>query len=398
MATAAAAANLEQIIYLGGLGETESKLSHHLQSRTEVGTMLREGPVPVTILRAAMIIGSGSASFEILRYLVDRLPVMITPRWVATPCQPIGVRNVLHYLVGCLENRAVVGDTFDIGQPEVINYRQLMEVYAEEAGLPRRWIIPVPVLTPRLSSYWIHLVTPAPASLARPLAEGLSNPVVCQENRITALLPQELFDARQAIRLALGGNKAQNIETCGTNGEKIPPPEWIQSGDPAWAGGSDYRESRRVVLDGQPAAIWPAVCSLGAEAGYSSVSWLWKIRGFIDRVCGGDGLRGGRRSAAELVPGDSIDCWRVLAVEKPGSLTLTAEMKLPGEAFLCYRLKQLENGQTELQQITRFLPRGLCGILYWYAVKPFHHYVFNGMLHGIVKASGKTKTCDLEKF
>jgi hypothetical protein len=273
-----------------------------------------------------------------------------------------------------------------------------MEVYAEEAGLPRRWIIPVPVLTPRLSSYWIHLVTPAPASLARPLAEGLSNPVVCQEDRITALLPQELFDARQAINLALGQNKSQNIETSRTNAEKIPPPEWIQPGDPAWAGGTHYSDSRRVVLDGRPEELWPAVISIGGEAGYCSASWLWRIRGFIDRACGGVGLRRGRRSAAELSPGDSIDFWRVLAVEKPGSLTLAAEMKLPGEAFLCYRLKQLDNGQTELQQTSRFLPRGLCGILYWYAVKPFHHYVFNGMLHGIVKASGKTKTCDLEKF
>lgn len=398
MATAAETAKLEQIIYLSGLGEEQSGLSHHLQSRTEVGKILRQGSVPVTILRAAMIIGSGSASFEILRYLVDRLPLMITPRWVDTPCQPIGVRNVLHYLIGCLENQQVIGDTFDIGQPEVIKYRQLMEVYAEEAGLPRRWIIPVPVLTPRLSSYWIHLVTPVPASIARPLAEGLSNPVICKENRITKLLPQELFDARQAIRLALDRTRQQTVETSWTDSGEIHPAEWSNPGDPSWAGGSIYDDSRRVILNAQPEEIWPTVICIGGEVGYYYANWLWKIRGAIDRVFGGVGLCRGRRCPAELFPGDAVDFWRVVAVEKPLYLLLSAEMKLPGEAVLSFRLRPLENGQTELQQVARFLPRGLLGILYWYAVMPFHHYVFNGMLRGIAKASKKTIISGPEKF
>ena len=398
MAAAAETVKLEQIIYLSGLGEEQNGLSHHLQSRTEVGDVLSQGSVPVTILRAAMIIGSGSASFEILRYLVDRLPVMITPRWVSTPCQPIGIRNVLHYLIGCLENKDVVGGTFDIGQLEVIDYRQLMEVYAEEAGLPKRWIIPVPVLTPRLSSYWIHLVTPVPASIARPLAEGLSNPVVCQENRIAELLPQELFDARKAIRLALDRIKQQAVETSWIDSGAIHPEEWSNPGDPAWAGGSLCSDSRRIVVNAKPEDIWPAVSSIGGEVGYYYANWLWKIRGFIDRICGGVGLCRGRRNAAELFSGDAIDFWRVVAIEKPEYLMLSAEMKLPGEAVLSFRLKRLADGQTELHQIARFLPRGLFGLLYWYAVMPFHHYVFNGMLRGIAEATGQTISCGPEKI
>ena len=314
MAEAAAAEELEQIVYLSGLGDEQSKLSHHLQSRTEVGTILSQGSVPVTILRAAMIIGSGSASFEILRYLVDRLPVMVTPRWIDTPCQPIGVRNVLHYLVGCIQNPKTIGATFDIGQPEVTSYRELMEIYAEEAGLPRRWVFPVPVLTPRLSSYWIHLVTPVPASIARPLAEGLSNPVICQENRIVELLPQELFDSRKAIRLALERVKQHQVETSWTDSGEIDPAEWSVPGDPSWAGGSFYDDSRRIILEARPEEVWPAVSSIGGEMGYYYANWLWRVRGLMDRLCGGVGLCRGRRSPTELYPGDTIDFWRVIVV------------------------------------------------------------------------------------
>ena len=389
MAQAAAAAGLEQIIYLGGLGETSGQLSHHLASRTEVGELLRQGPVPVTILRAAMIIGSGSASFEILRYLVEHLPVMITPRWVDTPCQPIGIRNVLHYLVGCLQVPALRGGTFDIGQPEITSYRELMKIYAEEAGLAKRWIIPVPVLTPRLSSYWIHLVTPVPAAIARPLAEGLSSPVVCRDRRVIELLPQELFDARKAIRLALDRIRQQQVETAWTDSGRIPPAEWSIPGDPGWAGGNLFEDARKVILAGSAEEIWPAVSSIGGEVGYYYADWLWRLRGAIDRLCGGVGLRRGRRSSKELYPGDAIDFWRVVAVARPEFLMLSAEMKVPGKAVLLFRLRPLSATSTELQQIARFLPRGLLGLLYWYAVLPFHHFVFNGMLNGIARASGK---------
>lgn len=398
MAAAAASAKLDQVIYLSGLGDENSELSHHLQSRTEVGNILRQGPVPVTILRAAMIIGSGSASFEILRYLVDRLPIMVTPRWVDTPCQPIGVRNVLHYLIGCLENPEVIGDTFDIGQPEVINYRRLMQVYAEEAGLPKRWIIPVPVLTPRLSSYWIHLVTPVPAAIARPLAQGLSNPVVCRENRLATLLPQELFDCRKSIRMALDRLKKHRVETSWTDSGEIQLAEWSIPGDPEWAGGSLYTDSRKITLESHREDIWPAVSSIGGTVGYYYANWLWKTRGLMDRVCGGVGLCRGRRSDEELYSGDAIDFWRVTVVKKPEVLMLSAEMKLPGEAVLMFKLVQLDDQRTELQQIACFLPRGLLGILYWYAVMPFHHFVFTGMLRGLAKASGKKIISGPEKF
>ncbi len=398
MVAAAAQEQMQQIIYLGGLGETGPHLSHHLSSRSEVGTILRQGPVPVTILRAAMIIGSGSASFEILRYLVDRLPIMITPRWLDTPCQPIGVRNVLHYLVGSLLHPQMLGETFDIGQPSVTNYRSLMEVYAEEAGLPRRWIIPVPVLTPRLSSYWIHLVTPVPAAIARPLAEGLSNPVVCHDRRIEQLLPQELFDARQAIHLALEKMRQQQIETSWTDSGTIQPAEWSNPGDPHWAGGSLFEDARRIVLPASPKEIWPAVKSIGGESGYYYADWLWRLRGRLDRLCGGVGLCRGRRSKTELFPGDAIDFWRVVDVRRPDFLLLSAEMKLPGKAVLLFRLQPLADDRTELQQIARFLPKGLLGILYWYSVMPFHHYIFNGMLRGIGKATATTPLEGPEPF
>jgi uncharacterized protein YbjT (DUF2867 family) len=398
MTKAAAAVQLQQIIYLGGLGEEGSGLSHHLLSRSEVGRLLELGPIPVTILRAAMIIGSGSASFEILRYLVDRLPVILTPRWVDTPCQPIGVRNVLHYLIGCLECPETRGETFDIGQPEILTYHRLMEIYAEEAGLRKRLILPLPFLSPRLSSYWIHLLTPIPAALARPLTEGLKNPVVCHDNRIADLLPQELFDCRKAIHLALERQQQHKVESSWSDSGAIHPAEWTVRGDPAWAGGKLFTDSRRVIIDASPAEIWPALASIGGEVGWYYANWLWKLRGIIDRLLGGVGLSRGRRDHLEIFPGDALDFWRVIEVEQPKLLLLEAEMKLPGEAVLSFKLRQLDDGRTELRQIARFLPRGLLGLAYWYGVTPFHSYVFAGMLRGIAKAANTTISSGPEYF
>ncbi len=398
MTKAATAAKLQQIIYLGGLGEEGSGLSHHLQSRTEVGRLLQLGSVPVTILRAAMIIGSGSASFEILRYLVDRLPVILTPRWVDTPCQPIGVRNVMHYLIGCLECPETLGETFDIGQPEILSYHQLMEIYAEEAGLRKRRIIPLPFLTPRLSSYWIHLLTPIPAALARPLTEGLKNPVVCHDNRISELLPQDLFDCRKAIHLALERTREHFVESSWTDSGPIYPAEWSVRGDPAWAGGKTFTDSRRVVIEATPDDIWPALASIGGEVGWYYANWLWKLRGMMDRAIGGVGLSRGRRDHQEIYPGDALDLWRVVDVKQPERLLLNAEMKLPGKAILFFELRPLADGRTELRQIARFLPRGLLGLCYWYAITPLHNYVFDGMLRGIVKASQARISSGPERF
>jgi uncharacterized protein YbjT (DUF2867 family) len=389
MASAAEAGGLERVIYLSGLGEETEDLSNHLSSRAEVADILQSGRVPVTVLRAAMIIGSGSASFEILRYLVERLPVIITPRWVDVPCQPIGIRNVLHYLIGCLECPETAGETYDIGQDQVVTYRQLMEIFAEEAGLPKRRIISVPIMTPRLSAFWIQLLTPVPAVLARPLAEGLRNRVICRENRIRELIPQELFDCRLAIRLALERVRQHEIESSWTDAGTIPPAEWSTPGDPAWAGGTFYNDSRQILLAATPSEVWKAVVSIGGEAGWYYADWLWKLRGFIDQLVGGVGLHRGRRCPIAIAPGDALDFWRVVSVTAPHRLLLVAEMRLPGEATLEFRLKEIAPGQTMLQQVAHFLPRGLLGLLYWYAVTPFHNFVFDGMLKGFARAISK---------
>jgi uncharacterized protein YbjT (DUF2867 family)/uncharacterized protein YndB with AHSA1/START domain len=397
MARAAAAAGLDRIIYLGGLGEDDPQLSEHLRSRLEVARLLKSGPVPVTFLRAAMILGSGGAAFEIMRYLVDRLPVMLTPRWVHNPVQPIAITNVLGYLTGCLEPEAVKGQTFDIGGPEVVTYRQLFDLYAEEAGLPHRLIIPVPVLTPRLSSYWIHLITPVPASLAQPLAEGLRNPVICRDNRIREIIPQELLDCRQTIRLALQRLAQQQVETCWSDAGPAIPPEWTACGDAAFAGGTVLSLSYRIRLRATPAEVWEPLVRIGGETGWYYGKTLWSLRGWIDRLLGGSGLRRGRRHPREIRPGDALDFFRVLEVEPPRRLLLLAEMKLPGEATLEFRLTDLPDGQTELTQTARFLPRGLGGLAYWYLLYPFHRIIYPGMLKAIAAASGQTVSAGPER-
>ena len=389
MARAAEQCGLERIIYLGGLGESSEILSEHLSSRTEVAEILKGGSVPVTVLRAAMIIGSGSASFEILRYLVERLPIILTPRWVDVPCQPIGVRNVLYYLIGCLRCDATVGKTFDIGQDQVVTYRQLMEIFAEEAGLPKRLIIALPLLTPRVSSLWINLLTPVPAVLARPLAEGLRNEVICRETSIRELIPQELFDCRLALRLAQQRVREHQVESSWIDAGVIPPAEWRSPGDPDWTGGTIYNDSRQILVAGRPEEVWKAVVSIGGEAGWYYADWLWKLRGFMDHLAGGVGLHRGRRTPQEIAPGDALDFWRVVEVAKQERLLLVAEMKLPGEATLEFRLEEVAPGQTLLTQVACFLPLGFLGMLYWYSVTPFHNFIFDGMLRGFAEVSGK---------
>jgi hypothetical protein len=345
-----------------------------------------------------MILGSGSASFEILRYLAERLPVMITPRWVSNPVQPIAIRNVLNYLQGCLENEETAGGTFDIGGPDVLTYRHLLEIYAEEAGLARRWIIPVPVLTPRLSSFWIHLVTPVPAYIARPLTEGLRNPVVCREDRIRSLIPQELMSCRQTIRLALGRIRNQCVETCWTDAGQPPVPEWIHCGDASYSGGDILESGYRIVLDAPPQEVWKPIVRIGGSTGWYAANALWVLRGAVDRLVGGMGLRRGRRDPVRLYAGDAVDFFRVLEVEEPRHLYLLAEMKSPGEASLEFRLHPMKDGRTEIQQVSRYVPKGLSGLLYWYILYPFHHWVFRGMLKGIAKAVGKPVVKGPEPF
>jgi uncharacterized protein YbjT (DUF2867 family) len=375
-AQAASAAGVRRIIYLGGLGETGAHLSKHLSSRREVEEMLGSTGIPVTVLRAAMIIGSGSASFEILRYLVERLPVMVTPKWVSTLCQPIGVRNVITYLVEALAVKETTGGIFDIGGPETMCYRDIMRVMAEELKLPRRWIVPVPVLTPRLSSYWIQFVTPLSHKIGRPLAEGLRNPVVCRDDRIQALIPQRLLSVRGAIRAALSKVAGHEIETSWSMAGPIP-------GDPDWAGGKVYRDEREIQIDAPARATFQAVCRVGGGHGWYAADWLWKIRGWMDLLVGGPGLRRGRRNPDTVEYGEALDFWRVVGIEHDRRLSLRAEMKLPGEALLEFRIKAIAEEHCVLEQDARFIPRGLLGLLYWYAVVPFHAFVFKGMLEGI---------------
>ncbi len=375
-AEAARRASVQRIIYLGGLGETGADLSPHLASRREVEAALASAGVPVTVLRAAMIIGSGSASFEILRYLVDRLPVMVTPRWVSTPCQPIAVQNVVQYLVAALATPATTGQVFDIGGPEVLRYREIMEVMAQELGLPRRWVIPVPLLTPRLSSYWIHLVTPLSSNIARPLAEGLKNPVVCRENRIVELIPQKLLTVREAIHAALAQITSHQVETIWSMAGPMP-------GDPDWAGGTLFRDERALTVDAPDWAVFAAVCRVGGGHGWYAADWLWVVRGWIDRLAGGPGLRRGRRDPERVGYGEALDFWRVVGFDRNRHLALRAEMKLPGEALLEFRVQAGTNARATLTQKALFKPRGLFGLLYWYAVVPLHHIVFRGMLRGI---------------
>lgn len=386
MVAAAKAAGLKRIIYLGGLGEKSDDLSHHLRSRAEVSDILTSGTVPVTVLRAAMIIGSGSASFEILRYLVDRLPVMITPRWVRTPSQPIAVRNVLTYLIECLKKDETIGQTFDIGGPVVITYQQLMDTYAEASGLKKRLVIPVPFFTPRLSSYWIHLVTPVPSYIARPLAEGLRNPAVCQESRIKQLIPQELLDCQTAIKLAITCVQHQQVESHWTDAGVIPPAEWFHTEDPRWAGGTVYEDNRSLIVEATAEDLWLPIIRLGGDTGWYYGNWLWKLRGLMDRIVGGVGMSRGRRHVSDLKPGDALDFWRVAAVEPGKRLLLVAEMKLPGQAILEFTIERLDETKVRLTQRAKFLPSGLTGLLYWWLVTPLHNLIFGGMLHGIAFA------------
>jgi uncharacterized protein YbjT (DUF2867 family) len=390
MAAVAAAQGLGRIIYLGGLGDRDDpRLSPHLRSRHQVEDILAAGPVPVTNLRAAMILGSGSASFEMLRYLVERLPIMTPPRWVDTPVQPIAIGDVLDYLVGCLETEGTAGQTLDIGGPEVVTYRDLIHIYAKEAGLPPRRVIAVPVLTPYLSAKWIHLVTPVPAAIAQPLAEGLAIPVVCRDQRILDLVPIAQTPVRIAIRTALDKMLTHQVDTCWYDAGQLLPPAWAACGDAEWAGGPLMTRGYRVRIQADAASVWKVVRTVGGDRGWFYAQPLWRLRGFLDQLAGGAGLRRGRRHPDKVGVGDAIDFWRVLAVKEGEKLTLLARMKFPGEATLTFEIVALPDGTTELRLLSRFLPRGVGGLIYWYGLYLIHEIIFLGMADAMARATGK---------
>lgn len=366
-----------QVIYLSGL-IPDGPLSPHLASREKVNTLLREGPVPVTTLRASIIVGSGSASFEIIRDLVEKLPFMITPRWTTNRCQPIAIRNVIGYLTGVLDHPEAIDGEFDIGGPDVLTYRRLLLDYAAVRHL-KRFVIPVPFLTPRLSARWLYLVTAASYPLAQSLVKSLVNETICRDDRLARIVPQNLLSYREAIEKAFV-RIAQN---------KVPS-SWIDSLasgslDPAFLDSVQVpshgvlRDRQIVPLSAPRDRVIESVWSLGGSKGWPSMNWAWKLRGWIDRLCGGTGIRRGRRHPRELFPGDALDFWRVLlsdpdASGTPARLILAAEMKMPGEAWL-----QFDISDTELTQTATFRPRGLFGRAYWYAVLPFHWLLFPRM-------------------
>ncbi|MFF4452786.1 SDR family oxidoreductase [Streptomyces goshikiensis] len=391
----AAAQGVRRIVYLGGLTPTGipvRELSPHLRSRAEVGEILLAAPVPATVLRAAVIIGSGSASFEMLRYLTERLPVMVTPSWVGTRCQPIAVRDVLRYLVGSAAMPPEVNRTFDVGGPDVVTYEEMMRRYAVVAELPKRLILRVPMLTPRLSSHWIGLVTPVPRALARPLAESLRHEVVCEEHDIARHVPDPPgapIGVDEALALALRQVRDAKVTTRWSSASLPGAPSDPLPTDPDWAGGSLYTDRREIEVDASPESLWRVVEGIGGDNGWYSFPLAWAVRGWLDRLVGGVGTRRGRRDAARLRVGDSLDFWRVEEIEPGRLLRLRAEMRLPGLAWLEMRAEPVgtDGGRARYRQRAVFHPRGLLGHMYWWSVSPFHAVVFGGMARNIARAA-----------
>ncbi|MBJ7353373.1 MAG: DUF2867 domain-containing protein [Thermoleophilaceae bacterium] len=370
-------AGVRQIVYLSGLGSEEGDLSEHLSSRHETGDALREGSVPVTELRAAIVVGSGSASFEIVRDLARKLPVMIAPKWVRSRCEPIGIRDVVTYLIGTINEPRTLGQTLDIGCGEVLTYRRMMEICAEEQGR-KCVIITVPVLTPRLSSYWLHLVTSVDMKIARPLIEGLRNDVVTQDQRIREWIDFEPADYRTSVRRALDRERGRTRRES----------RWTDAGLPAKVRPSvkAFRDSRRYETTLTPEELFRRISRIGGQFGYGrAADFLWKIRGLIDRIGGGPGLRRGRPFGDTLHAGDAVDFWRVVEAEAPDHLELVAEMRVPGEARLVWTIEPTETGSTLVQTATLTNESLLSG-LYWYGVAPAHNWVFNRMARHLMSA------------
>jgi uncharacterized protein YbjT (DUF2867 family) len=381
---------LRRIVYLGGLAPAiaTENMSPHMRSRVEVGNVLRDSGVPTVELRAAVVIGSGSASFEMLRYLTERLPAMITPRWVRTKTQPIAVRDVLRYLVLSADLPPEVNRAFDIGGPDVLTYQDMMQRYAAVAGLRKRIILPINLLSPQLSSHWINLVTPVPRAIARPLVRSLKHPAVCTEHDIAQWIPdpeEGLLPFTDAVELALKRIRDADVATRWSGASTPGAPSDPLPSDPDWSGGTLYEDIRELDADATPADLWQALECIGGNQGWYSARLLWETRGLIDRIFGGVGLRRGRRDPNHLRVGDAVDFWRVEERIEPTLLRLRAEMKMPGRAWLEFTVTALPDGRAHLRQRAVFWPRGLAGHAYWWSVAPFHAFVFPPMARHMVE-------------
>lgn len=388
-ALASEKAHVQQIIYLGGIANDENR-SRHLTSRMNTGTQLASTSVPVLELRAGIIIGSGSASFEMLRHLTHRLPIMTTPKWVSNRTQPIAIRDVLYYLRSAANLKHTENRICDIGGPEVVTYAAMMQKFSKLSGLRKRIIIQIPVLTPKLSSLWIGFVTPVPTSLARPLVESLISEVVVDPRKsiteIIPLPPEGLLTVSQAIQLALTRTEENHVDTRWSDAA-FPTAPWQKAqSDPDWAGELTLKDHREITTDVPIHKVWEQIEGIGGEHGWFGSGWLWYLRGLIDRMVGGVGLRRGRRDPQFLRIGDSCDFWRVENIVKDQHLRLYAEMILPGKAWLEFNLSE-KDGKTFVTQDAFFEPRGLGGQLYWYLVSPFHTFIFPTMLRNIEKAA-----------
>lgn len=383
--SAAAAADVERIIYLGGMRPKGERQSKHLQSRIETGHVLRDGPVPVIEFRAAQIVGAGSLSFELVRYLTERVPLMICPKWVQTPTQPIAIQNVLEYLIAALHQPESGDAIVEIGGSDVLTYAEMFEIYAAVRGL-RRPIVHVPFLTPRLSSHWVEFVTPISNTIATPLIEGLDNEVVVDDPEpARSLFPTvEPLPYEAAVRLALRRPDSDRLQTVWNT---VPSSDAADDHDRARTDVTQglYRESRTQIVNASADRVFSAICRLGGQRGWPYAQALWRVRGWLDRAIGGVGFRRGRPDADELQVGDRVDFWRVESIRANELLRLRAEMKLPGRAWLQFRLRPAssEASTTELTQTLFFEPKGLIGTMYWTLVRPIHDVVFGGLLRAL---------------
>ncbi|MEI7546511.1 MAG: SDR family oxidoreductase, partial [Actinomycetota bacterium] len=376
---AAAEAGVRRIVYLGGLGRPEEVRSRHLVSRQEVGHSLKESGVPVVEFRAAVIVGSGSASFEMIRHLVERLPLMITPRWIDTRCQPIAVRDVLDYLVRVLDHPDATG-VYEIGGRDVLSYRQMMLKYAKIRGL-KRVIVALPVPRPQLSSRFVDLATPIPYRIAHPLIESLRTEVIVRDHRALREFAVQPMSYDEAVHRAMARLATDDVETTWASSlaslNQDQPPEMQLASHEGM-----MLERHRCQVQASPERVFEVVCALGGDEGWPAGNWLWQTRGLMDRLAGGVGMRRGRRNPRELRAGDPLDFWRVETIEPPHLLRLRAEMKLPGRAWLQFEVLPDERG-ARVEQTALYEPRGILGYLYWQSVRPFHRFIFPGMLRAV---------------